>query len=1632
MILLGLLVVFACWAARCFADEQLFAVLGIYGCADSLYYGPKLLTTSGTADGDYKMYFSTNTASKQVPHDTWLQIVTQSDGAAELFRIYWIFETEKTLEQRFVAAVNTGETVSYRVVDAATHKEYAYSGTWRFSSAALMSASKFSVATTTCCFSGDGGAWGAGNGVINAYDNEYGYEATSFWGVGNWDGQDGCSVVYKNGVRFANYGTGVKTYMYYDVELPPSAEPSAAPSNPSASPTTLPPTTSPSVLPAGQPILFAVVGGQSCAGNLYYGPQAITTSGSADGLHPYFLSTSNSLAHTQWLQIVTSDGTNELFRIYWTFDTARTVEGHFTTAVSQGVAVSFVVYDASSSLEYTSSGTWWFSSSAAITSSTFAVATTQYGFSTKDGIWGAFTGVGDPNNYMQSDSISSKFWGVGTWYHWDDTYCFLVYRDGYVYNTDHRADVKSFMYYLDAVSPTQVPTAMPTRPTPLPSPSPEPTVDPTTSPTEAPSCSPISEPTPYPTYDRSAEVWQLFAVLGGSACAEKLYYGPQPVTRAGSADGYATYLSTRTPGYDTPHDTWEQVVTSDGTTELFRIIWRFSSMKTLAQRISNAVVAGEPVAYTVTDAGGAVYTYSGVWWFSSRAGAMQTKFETSVSTCCFSANDGMWGAGGGIIKPTFNSFEIGFLHFWGIGNWYSTDSDCAKIYRQGTSSWGVATARTYMYYYAPAVPTSEPSVRPTLVPTAAPTARPTLVPTAKPTIGPALMPTVSPTANPAVKPTSTPAPTRVPTRAPTPKPTLATAPPATVSPSALPTDPTVPTSGPTPKPSCAPTRPPTRRPTARPTRYPTARPTVRPTKVPTGKPTITAFTAGDTLFAVVGGDACAENLYYGPQAITAAGSADGLHPYFLSTATASRDTPHQYWTQIVTSDGATELFRIYWTFDTPRTLADHIITATTQGVAVSYRVETPAGGVYTYEGTWWFSDVAHVTSAKFATTVTSVGFSADAGAWGAGSGTIQANGNSGYSLAHFWGVGNWDSIDNIDNAECSKMYMDGVAYASYGANTKTYMYYSASNDSTGGPTLAPTQAPTIAAPSIPTRPSTARPTRRPTGIPTARPSFFPTALPTARPTNVGTVRPTFSDFIGGGTLFAVVGGDACAENLFYGPQAITTAGSADGLHPYFLSTATAARDTPHQHWTQVVTSDGATELFRIYWTFDTPRTLADHFIAATTQGVTVSYRVETPAGGVYTYAGTWWFSNGAQVTTAKFATYEVLLGFSADDGVWGAGSGTMQPNKNANGYISTLFWGVGNWGGVDDTECHKIYMEGAAYADYGPNTKTYMYFTRAPSSSPSAVPSMAPAPVVRMVVTQVSESLCYIVRTSASSVAVRVLRRLLFYYVLPSQQIQGASFDDYVLAPTEFENVIYDAITFSLMVNKEDIRDLTVLPGDALTRRRASAVDDVFAKKLRGAQQPPATLPGAAEHLHEKDVDPTHGASVRESADDAVSTNTVPTQSPAAASVQGEASTRRRSSGDGQLATGDSVLFTYSIVLSSNQRTFQALQQQLLQSVNSGTFDANLQTQAASYGVPALTTVTTAVVSAEDNSPTESEDDENGGGSSAALTLPVVVGIAVGAGALIAVAVTAFYFCCRPATGELLALLLIVVLRSSA
>lgn len=409
--------------------------------------------------------------------------------------------------------------------------------------------------------------------------------------------------------------------------------------------------------------------------------------------------------------------------------------------------------------------------------------------------------------------------------------------------------------------------------------------------------------------------------------------------------------------------------------------------------------------------------------------------------------------------------------------------------------------------------------------------------------------------------------------------------------------------------------------------------------IPSTSPSISP--ANYELFAVVGGSECAEQLFYGPSPITPTGSADG-HAYYLCTSTPSGARPHSQWLQLITNSTGGELFRIYWTFSDSKSLAQRFTAATSSGTAVSYRVVDttgitgPVGIAYTFSGIWWYSDTAAITLSKFTVAQSTAVFSADDGIWGGAMG--QVNGNNATVPKTFWGQGNF----NLGDATCGALYANGVLQAE---NGKSLMYLM---PTTAAPSTAPTQRPSTIAPS-------------------AAPSTLAPSSPTKAPT-------TMDDY----ELFAVLGGAECAEALYYGPSALSTSGSADG-HAFYLWTQSPYAKIEHSEWLQIVTSDGSNELFRVYWSFSDYKTLSQRFSAAPSTGQVVSYRVVDTAGlnGVagkgYTYSGSWRFSNGASISAAKFNVLASTLGFSADDGAWGAGSGTV----DANGVMGTSFWGQG-------------------------------------------------------------------------------------------------------------------------------------------------------------------------------------------------------------------------------------------------------------------------------------------------------------------------------------------------------------------
>lgn len=692
-------------------ENQLFAVLGGDSrnsiCASSLPYGPQAITAAGSADGRNPYFFSTGTTSKDIPHTNWLQVVTSNIGgkSVELFRIYWSFHGAKTLEKRFVDANNyhgRGEDVDYRIEIADMNQTLYKTGTWKFSSLAEISANQQFVypntrTSTYCCLSKKYGIWGAG---VNMLDGDgFNDVSNEFWGIGNFYMYDqySCYKVYKNGVVDPSIDN-VKVYMYYTA---PSPMPTVVP--------TMRPTTT-------NQQLFAVTGGDACAVGLPYGPQAITEAGSADG-YQYYLSTrtqSYAVPHTRWLQVVTSNRYDEVFRIHWTFRTAKTLAQRFADAVAMGEEVAYQVDELATGKTYYMNGTWWFSSKSKITLSTFDVTKTTYGFSYKGGMWAAGTGVMDGADYSYG-----SWWGMISM-DYTDTECRYIRtngRGGYTYAEPRPS---SYMYYFAQAPPTPMPTPMPTTG--------QPTRRPTPAPMFVPSPKPSAVPTATPTVDGQQ---QLFAVVGGDSCAENLYYGPQAITESGSADGkHRYYLSTRTQSKDVPHTNWLQIVTSDGANELFRIYWTFTTPLTLAMRFAYWY---NPVSYRIVVAStNETFHQYGSWVFSSRSKITSAALDATSTTCCLSTDSGVWGAGYTTVDGgAYQDQPYRYFSFWGIGNWGSVDSTCSYVYRNGVVDTAYANTTAYMYYFAPTQPSAAPTAAPTN-PTTIPTTNPT-TPTRVPT-----------------------------------------------------------------------------------------------------------------------------------------------------------------------------------------------------------------------------------------------------------------------------------------------------------------------------------------------------------------------------------------------------------------------------------------------------------------------------------------------------------------------------------------------------------------------------------------------------------------------------------------------------------------------------------------------------------------------------------------------------------------------------------------------------------------------------------------------------------------------------------------------------------------------------------
>lgn len=172
---------------------------------------------------------------------------------------------------------------------------------------------------------------------------------------------------------------------------------------------------------------------------------------------------------------------------------------------------------------------------------------------------------------------------------------------------------------------------------------------------------------------------------------------------------------------------------------------------------------------------------------------------------------------------------------------------------------------------------------------------------------------------------------------------------------------------------------------------------------------------------------------------------------------------------------------------------------------------------------------------------------------------------------------------------------------------------------------------------------------------------------------------------GGWTLYAITSSSNCAETLSYGSNEITSpSGSA------YVSTL--MKDFNHSEFLQDFRSGGSSTTFTAVWSFSSTKTLEDRFNFAVSSGESVSW-VVSYSGSIYTLSGTWRFSNNAG-TSSKWGSSG--SNFSNDDGIWGAGSGTLDGNNPGPSLGSgNQGWGHQNYD-ASDSSCASYYLNGSS------------------------------------------------------------------------------------------------------------------------------------------------------------------------------------------------------------------------------------------------------------------------------------------------------------------------------------------------
>ena len=110
-------------------------------------------------------------------------------------------------------------------------------------------------------------------------------------------------------------------------------------------------------------------------------------------------------------------------------------------------------------------------------------------------------------------------------------------------------------------------------------------------------------------------------------------------------------------------------------------------------------------------------------------------------------------------------------------------------------------------------------------------------------------------------------------------------------------------------------------------------------------------------------------------------------------------------------------------------------------------------------------------------------------------------------------------------------------------------------------------------------------------------------------------------------------------------------------------------------------------------------------------------------------------------------------------------------------------------------------------------------------------------------------------------------------------------------------------------------------------------------------------------------------------------------------------------------STAASIRAQYRLVLTGTGRSYDDVRTQLEGAVQSGSFDAFLRSNALAQGATGLRNATSGSINVQEETDYSSDDDSSSS-SAGVFTLPVIIGMAGGAGALLVIAFL-FYFRAR-------------------